>query len=65
MPVKHALTILVAVGLIACGGEPEPRQPPEHIWKSQTDMIDRARDVEGLIDEASTEQRRQLDAQAQ
>jgi hypothetical protein len=63
--VKHALTILVAVGLIACGGEPEPQPRPDHIWKSQTDMIERAGDVEGLIDESSAEQRRQLESQAQ
>jgi hypothetical protein len=63
--VKHALTILVLTGLAACGGEPEPRQQPDHIWKSQTDMIDRAGDVEGLIDESSARQRQQLDSQAQ
>jgi len=63
--VKHALTILVSVGLIACGGEPEPQPQPDHIWKSQTDMIERAGDVEGMINESTAEQRRQLESQAQ
>jgi hypothetical protein len=63
--VKHALTILVAAGLIACGGEPEPQQPKDHIWKSQTDMIDRAKDVEGLLGESSARQRQQVDSQEQ
>lgn len=62
---RHALTILVATGLIACGGEPEPQQPNDHIWKSQTDMIDRAGDVEGLLGESSARQRQQIDSQAQ
>jgi hypothetical protein len=63
--VKHALTILVTAGLIACGGEPEPQQQPDHIWKSQTDMINRAGEVEGLVGESSARQREQIDSQAQ
>jgi hypothetical protein len=63
--VKHALTILVIAGLIACGGEPEPQQQPDHIWKSQTDMINRAGEVEGLVGESSARQREQIDSQAQ
>ncbi len=62
---KHALTILLAAGLIACGGEPEPQQQPDHIWKSQTDMIDRASEVEGMVSESSDRQRQQIDSQAQ
>lgn len=62
---RHALTILVAAGLIACGGEPEPQQPKDHVWKSQTDMIDRAGHVEDLLGESSARQRQQVDLQTQ
>ncbi len=62
---KHALTILLGIGLLACGGEPEPPQPKDHVWKSQTDNIDRAGEVEGLIDESAVRQRQQLDEQLQ
>jgi hypothetical protein len=63
--VKHALTILVTAGLIACGGEPEPQQQPDPVWKSQTDMINRASEIEGKVSESADRQREQIDSQAQ
>ena len=62
---KHALTILVTAGLIACGGEPEPQQQSDHVWKSQTDMINRASEIEGMVSESTDRQREQIDSQAQ
>jgi len=58
----------LCAGLVACGGSgeqaaPEPRDG--HIWKSQTDMVDRAHDVEGLLEDASDRQRGQIEEQAQ
>ena len=35
-----------------------------HVWKSQTDMQDKARDVEGLLMEGSQRQRQTIDGQA-
>lgn len=62
---KHALTILVVTGLFACGGDPEPPRTKDHIWSSQTDMINRAQEVDGLVGDAAARQRQQLDSQLQ
>ncbi len=35
-----------------------------HVWKTQTDMLDKAREVEGILLEGSQEQRRLIDEQA-
>jgi hypothetical protein len=52
----------------ACSGGhdvPEPeKQTGDHVWKSQTDMIDRARDVENTVLDQGLQQRRAIDEQA-
>jgi hypothetical protein len=54
--------------LSACSGgndTPEPeKQTGDHVWKSQTDMIDRARDVENTVLDQGLQQRRAIDEQA-
>ncbi|MDH3527179.1 MAG: hypothetical protein OEN52_06280 [Gammaproteobacteria bacterium] len=35
-----------------------------HVWKTQTDMIDKARDVEGVLMDGSQRQRQLIDEQA-
>ena len=49
--------------LCACsGGDPESEG---HVWKEQTDMIDRARDVEDLLGQADSQQRKRIEEQTQ
>ncbi|NNG13397.1 MAG: hypothetical protein HKM88_09130 [Halobacteria archaeon] len=35
-----------------------------HVWKSQTDMLDKARDAEGLLMDGNQRQRQTIDEQA-
>ena len=52
----------------ACSGDNDAteaeRRTGDHVWKSQTDMIDRARDVENTVMEQGLQQRRAIDEQA-
>ena len=48
--------------LCACGGEPES---DGHMWQEQTDMIDKARDVEDVLGTATGQQRQRIEDQSQ
>ena len=37
----------------------------DHVWKEQTDMIDKAKDVEQLLNNAAAQQRQLIDEQTQ
>ena len=43
----------------------DPSDSGEHVWKSQTDTMDRARGTEQLLDEARVSREQQIDAHAQ
>ncbi len=59
------LTIVLVTMLVACsGGEQEPPHT-DHVWKTQTDMIDRARGVEGVLQDADTLQRDRIETGTQ
>jgi hypothetical protein len=52
----------------ACGKNPDAgdRTDPQgdHVWKSQTDMMDKARAIEDTVMEQSARQRQTIDEQA-
>ena len=49
--------------LTACTGE--SKEPGDHVWKTQTDALQKARDVEKLLQERGAEKKREIDAQSQ
>jgi hypothetical protein len=58
--------ILLLVGtsaILACAGCGDPKT--EHVWKDQTDLIDKSRGVEDLLLDTSRQQRRDIDEMAQ
>lgn len=57
--------VLVLLTLTACGDHQPPAQEADHVWKIETDMIEKAQEVEGMISDISAQQRRQIDEQAQ
>jgi len=63
------LTILsVALLLSACSGDEDLTDSGKvdaHIWKSQTDMIDKARDVEDLLQDAASARQSEINQQAE
>jgi hypothetical protein len=54
----------------ACSGgddttanQAEPANDGNHVWKTQTDQIDRARDVENILQESHEKQLQDIDEQ--
>lgn len=60
---KYCLMCCVLL-LSACSGGGES-ESEAHVWKQQTDMIDRAKGVEGMLDSASAQQRQRIEEQEQ
>lgn len=62
------LTILsLALCLLACSGDEDPANSgkvDEHVWKSQTDMIDKARNIEGLLQDTASARQHEINQQA-
>jgi len=50
----------VVVSVLACPGCGDPEEDG-HIWKEQTDMLDKASGVEDMLLESSQQQRKQID----
>lgn len=55
--------------LISCSGDQEsnsePRVRGDHVWKYQVESIDRAREVEGVLKDATEKNKKNLDQQSQ
>ncbi len=45
--------------------KPEKKLSGDHVWKEQTQTIDRAKEVEGMLQDAADEQRKVIDEQVQ
>ena len=60
---KVCLMSCMLLLLCACsGGDSESEG---HVWKEQTDMIDKAHGVEDLLGDANTQQRQRIEEQTQ
>lgn len=66
-----AMVFCAVLLLSSCGdggGAADSRETPpadgDHVWKSQTDMLDKARAIEDTVMEQSAVQRRTIDEQA-
>lgn len=46
-------------------GSSERKLSGDHVWKEQTATIDKAKEVEGILQDAAEKQRQAIDAQAQ
>ena len=64
MRTVNRLSIVISVMLLgACStesGTGNTNERHDHVWKTQTDALDKARQVEGLLDDSAS---RQLGAQ--
>ena len=61
LTVKRLSLSLLMVLMAACSGESGSSatdKKGEHVWKTQTDALEKARQVEGLLDEAASRQLR-------
>jgi hypothetical protein len=56
---KAWVLILVMVFVAACSDDNKVAEG-EHVWKEQTEMIDKAKDIVQLINDAAQQQRREI-----
>ena len=63
-PLRLALLCSAALALAACGESREPRPLEETVLKDQVRALDKARAVEGQLDESKRELDRQMERDA-
>jgi PBP1b-binding outer membrane lipoprotein LpoB len=58
--------ILAILLLSGCGGEQDPPDEKRgHVWQEQINTMDKARDVDSLLQDSAAAKRQAIDAQAQ
>jgi len=60
---KIFLIVLPILFIIGCSDEQDKVE--EHVWKEQTDMIDKAKDVEQTLNNAALQQQKLIEQQTQ
>ncbi len=64
---KYILAILLIYNVIllsACSGEQEGTDSGDHVWKEQTDTIDKAKEVEIMVMDQAEEMKKAIEEQA-
>ena len=64
---KKLFVLSVVLLLVACSSgddQAKSQEVEEHIWKSQTDMINKSRNLEGLLQDAADKRQQEADRQA-
>ncbi len=56
---------LAAVFLLVSACSDDDRESGDHVWKDQTQALDKAKEVEGLLKDATDQQRKIIEDQAQ
>ena len=54
---------LVLIMFIAACSDEQQQVEGDHVWKEQTDLIDKAHDVESLINDAAQQKKQEIDEQ--
>ena len=57
---KYLFLMLMLAVISACSDEKHPVDG-DHVWKEQTDMIEKAKKVEQLVDDAALQQRQHIE----
>jgi hypothetical protein len=66
MQTMKGYSILLVMLLTGCGGSSEPEVGKRgHVWQEQINTQDKARDIDGLLQDSAAAQRQAIDAQAQ
>ena len=55
-----SITILVTLVISACSDEGKNHEEQEHVWKDQTEALDKAKAVEGIIQDSARAQEQQI-----
>ena len=59
------IIVLSAILLLVSACSDDDRESGDHVWKEQTQALDKAKEVEGLLKDVSDEQRKIIEEQAQ
>ncbi len=59
------IIVLSAILLLVSACSDDDRESGDHVWKEQTQVLDKAKEVEGLLKDVSDEQRKIIEEQAQ
>jgi len=59
------IIILSAVLLLVSACSNDDRESGDHVWKEQTQVLDKAKEVDGLLKDVSDQQRKIIDEQTQ
>lgn len=59
---RYMYIVLMMLFLAACSDE-QQQVEGNHVWKEQTDMIDKAHDIESLINDAAQQKQQEIDEQ--
>lgn len=65
---KRLAVFGVGLLLVACSDGDDranPNNPGEHIWKPQTELIDKAKNIEGMLQDAASAQQDEINRQAE
>lgn len=57
--------VLLEPGLLACSVDDKPSERGDHVWKDQVRAYDRARAVQGQLQEATDREKRKIDEQTE
>ena len=55
-----SITILVTLVISACSDEGKNQEKQDHVWKEQTEALDKAKAVEGIIQDSARAQEQQI-----
>ena len=59
------IIILSAVLLLVSACSDDDRESGDHVWKEQTQVLDKDKEVDGLLKDVADKQRKIIDEQAQ
>jgi len=61
---KCILIVTLSCLMVACSESDKPQKvEQDHVWKGQTDMIDKAKNVEKMMQDAAALQQQKIDQQ--
>lgn len=59
---RYLYVVLMILFTTACSDE-QQQVEGDHVWKEQTEMIDKAHDIESLINDAAQQKQQEIDDQ--
>ena len=55
-----SITVLIILGITACTDEGKSQEQQDHVWKEQTETLDKAKAVEGILNDTARAQEQQI-----